>query len=75
MKILSTLFLQQRVEVAVRGEHDQVEFGVGGAGGTRSPAKVHQFIFGVEVDVARCGLWGDLAAVEITATGFERDEG
>lgn len=74
VQVLSTFFLDERVEVTVGGEHDQVEVRIGGLCGTRSPAEVHQFIFGVEVDVAWSGLWFDLAAGEVAATGFECDE-
>lgn len=74
MKVLGALLFNQWVEVTILWKHDQVDLGVCSAGGARSPAEVEQLIFGVEVDVARCGLWRDLAAVEFAASGFERDE-
>lgn len=53
-----------RREASIGRDHDQIQFGLGVGCGARAPAEVDQFIFGIEVEIAR-GLFGldDLAIV------------
>ena len=43
-------------EASIRGDHHQIQLGFGVGCTSRAPAEVHQFIFGVEIEVT----WGSL---------------
>jgi len=43
-------------EASIGGNHHEIQLGLGVGSAPGAPAEVHQFIFGVEVDVSRSGL-------------------
>lgn len=45
-----------RDEASIGGDHHEIQLGLGVGSAPGAPAEVHQFIFGVEVDVSRRGL-------------------
>lgn len=44
-------------EASIGGDHHEIHLGLGVRSAPGAPAEVHQIILGVEVDVARRGLW------------------
>ena len=62
------------MEGAITGNHEQVDFRIGGWSGAWTPAEVHEVIFAVDVQVAGCLVRFDLATVDIAFAGLEGDE-
>jgi hypothetical protein len=66
--------LQQGLECAIAGDHEEIDLGLCGWCGSWAPAEVRDVIFDVEEQVAGCCVWGDLLAAQVALAGFECDE-
>lgn len=75
VQVLGTLFLEQRLECAVAGNHEEIDLRLCGWCGSRAPAEVWDVVFNVEEQVAWCSVWRDLLAAQIALAGLEGDEG
>ena len=75
VEFLGTLFLEQGLECTVAGNHEEIDLGLCGWCGSRSPAEVRDVVFDVEEQVAWCCVWRDLLAAQVALAGLEGDEG